>query len=140
MCFLTFEDRSGTVEVLIFPTLYPEARPFLESGEPFLLEGTVSLKEEETPKVLADRIVGVRELDSLPERRCLYLKFNSAEDRRIPEVLRLLKTYPGGEEVRFYFSDEGKYRYPPDRLQVDASETLIEALRELLGQGNVAIK
>ena len=69
MCFLTFEDRSGTVEVLIFPTLYPEARPFLESGEPFLLEGTVSLKEEETPKVLADRIVGVRELDSLPERR-----------------------------------------------------------------------
>ena len=51
-----------------------------------------------------------------------------------------MKTYPGGEEVRFYFSDEGKYRYPPDRLQVDASETLIEALRELLGHGNVAIK
>ena len=140
MCFLQFEDRSGTLEALIFPAVYPDVRKILDSGEPFLLEGTVSLREDEEPKVLANRLVAVEELSAGPGQFCLYVKLNSADDRRIPAVLELLREYPGEEEVRFYFASDGKYHYPPGRIRVRTGDGLPERLTALLGEQNVAVK
>ena len=140
MCFMQFEDRSGSLEALIFPAVYPEVRKVLESGEPFLMEGTVSLREDEEPKVLVNRLIGVRELPEGTEGFCLYVKLNSADDRRIPAVLELLREYPGEEEVRFYFASDGKYHYPPGKIRVRTGDGLPAQLSELLGEKNVAVK
>lgn len=140
MCFLEFEDRSGSLEALVFPTVYQESAKVLQSGEPFVIEGSVSQKEDETSKVLVNRIYGLGELSVEDAEKCLYLKLNSASDRRIPETLRLLRESPGTAEVKLYFAGDGKYHYPPGRLRVQANGKLLDELQELLGAENVALK
>ena len=140
MCFLEFEDRSGSLEALVFPAVYQEGLKVLQSGEPFVIEGSVSQKEDETSKVLVNRIYGLEELSGRGSEKCLYLKLNSASDRRIPEVLRLLRDHPGTAEVKLYFAGDGKYHYPPGRPRVQAVGKLLDELGELLGAENVALK
>ena len=139
MCFITFEDRSGTLEAVVFPGVYQESLKTLQSGEPFILEGSVSQKEDEAPKVLASRIFSLEQAGS-QAAQCLYLKLNSAGDRRIPETLRLLQDAPGEVEVRLFFADEGKYRYPPGKIRVKPDSRLLDELEGLLGAENVTLK
>ena len=140
MCFLTLEDRSGGIEVILFPTVYRDCRELLEKEEPLVIEGRVSLREDESPKVLADRVIGLAAFREAQPAGTLYLKLNAANDRRIPAVLELLATHPGRTPVRLFFADDKKYHYPPGRPAVSGDKALLEALSDLLGGENVALR
>ena len=140
MCFLTLEDRSGGIEVILFPTVYRDCRELLEKEEPLVIEGRVSLREDESPKVLADRVIGLAAFREAQPAGTLYLKLNAANDRRIPAVLELLAAHPGRTPVRLFFADDKKYHYPPGRPAVSGDKALLEALSELLGGENVALR
>ena len=46
MLFLTLEDLSGTMEVVLFPQAYRQAKDILSSSKPFLITGTVEMDTE----------------------------------------------------------------------------------------------
>ncbi|MBQ4042409.1 MAG: DNA polymerase III subunit alpha [Clostridia bacterium] len=52
MAFLTLEDRSGEIEVLVFPKVLSEYSPYLTVDSAVALRGTVSAREEEDVKIL----------------------------------------------------------------------------------------
>ena len=56
MAFLQLEDLYGTVEVIVFPNVYMSAVNLLQAEEPVVIRGTVNCKEEEAPKIIAERI------------------------------------------------------------------------------------
>jgi DNA polymerase-3 subunit alpha len=41
MLFLSFEDLQGTLDAILFPEVYRQAKPFISSTKPFLLSGIV---------------------------------------------------------------------------------------------------
>jgi DNA polymerase III alpha subunit len=43
MLFLTLEDLSGMLDVILFPQVYRQAREIISSGRPFLVTGMVEL-------------------------------------------------------------------------------------------------
>ena len=62
MAFVTVEDLYGQMEVVVFPNIYERFARFLSGESQILVEGKISLKEDEQPKILADRI---RPLESI---------------------------------------------------------------------------
>ena len=70
MAFVEVEDRFSSCEVIVFPNVLEEYAPLLYEGAVIQLEGTLSCKEEEEPKVIADRVVALPPADRLkiPEK------------------------------------------------------------------------
>ncbi|MBN1891195.1 MAG: DNA polymerase III subunit alpha [Clostridiales bacterium] len=55
MAFLQMEDIPGPFEVIVFPNTYREYASFLKENRPLLVSGKISIREDEAPKLIAER-------------------------------------------------------------------------------------
>ena len=51
MAFITLEDTSGSIEMLVFPPLYDQYRELLEENQVLYIEARLSIREEDTKLV-----------------------------------------------------------------------------------------
>ena len=65
MAFVQLEDMYGVTEVLVFPKVYERVSALLVEDTPVVMTGKLSVREEESPKLLLDRVAPLNELDSL---------------------------------------------------------------------------
>ena len=56
MGFVTLEDLTGQIEGLVFPKVYEQIGPLLQEDSVVVLSGKLSVREEEAPKLLVDRV------------------------------------------------------------------------------------
>ena len=146
MAFLQLEDLYGTTEVLVFPKVYERVSELLRTDSPVLLTGKLSVREEEAPKLLLDRVSRLGEEAPPPRERArsrsasqrgkLYLKL-TAEKREA--ALEILKRTPGRIPVYLYMEDEKKTYMAPGEYWVDEGYDFF-ALADLLGEDNVVYK
>ncbi len=58
MLFLTLEDLSGTLDVIVFPDLYRQVKQFAMSNQPMLITGVLEIdKGREEPTLKAEKMV-----------------------------------------------------------------------------------
>ena len=72
MAFVQLEDMVGTTEVLVFPKVYERVAPQLSQDAPVVMAGKLSVREDESPKLLLDNVAPLDQLDSFeaePRRR-----------------------------------------------------------------------
>ena len=70
MAFVELEDMYGVTEVLVFPKVYERVAAQLQQDAAVVMSGRLSIREEEAPKLLLDRVVPLRDLDAFkPEER-----------------------------------------------------------------------
>jgi DNA polymerase-3 subunit alpha len=62
MAFVDLEDLLGTVEVVVFPNVFERYHDLIEEDRVIAITGTVNFKEGEVPKLLADRVVDLKEM------------------------------------------------------------------------------
>ena len=62
MAFVDLEDLYGTIEVVVFPNVYERCEQLIAEDAAISVSGTVNFKEGEVPKILADRVVDLKEL------------------------------------------------------------------------------
>ena len=142
MAFLRLEDKTGGMEVVVFPNVYAQNTALLEEGQILLFSGRVSVKEEEQPKLICER---VSTLEAAAKQQpagsggTLYLKFSGKDDPVLPAVKGILARHPGEIEVVFYFADRKSYFAWKD-CRVDGSETLLKQLKMKLESGKVVYK
>ena len=55
MAFITIEDLTGTVEVIIFPRDYEKNRQWLEINEKVFISGRVSEEDEKASKLICEK-------------------------------------------------------------------------------------
>ena len=67
MAFVQLEDMYGVTEVLVFPKVYERVSAVLEQDAAVVMSGKLSIREEEAPKLLLDRVAPLRDLDALDE-------------------------------------------------------------------------
>lgn len=56
MAYVQFEDLYGSMELLVFPQTYERYAPLLGPGAALLVAGRISVREEEEPRLIVDRI------------------------------------------------------------------------------------
>ena len=165
MAFIEVEDRFGSCEVIVFPNVLDECSSSLFVGSVVQLDGTLSFKEDEEPKVIADRIVALPEPDKLklPDSsphaandslrvtkaqrnhvnngvQTLYLKVPSLSSREYLKARNLLEIFRGTTRVIFYLSETREQLMAPQSMWTKLNDTMLSELRYQLGEENVKIK
>ncbi len=144
MAFLSLEDPSGRVEVVVFAEVYGQVRDWLREDEPLaVVEGRAAPDEQNGGfKVTADT-VGTLEEARTGRARTLELAVSAAQlaDGAADRMGRLLTEYPGQCPVRIDYRIPGRARV---RLQMGApvrpEPGLLELLGEMLGEESVRLR
>ena len=136
MAFVTLEDLYGTIEVIVFPTIYKRYARLLDNDSTVIIQGKLSLKEEEEPKILCDRVIP---LTSSMNKK-LYLKIGAGSRVNISRQLNpILKKYSGNIPVILYVESIKQKSLADRNLWVKEDRGLIEELSKLLGNGCVKL-
>ncbi len=162
MAFITVEDRSGIMEIVVFPKILQQFGPLLYEGSVVMLDGTVNIKEEEDPKILLNGVSripkkedyveqnvpanttkdeqSIRKYDSAAKKLTLYLKLFNMEGKEYKKVRNLLEIFDGNTPVVLYLTESGKKLMAPQNLWVDINDVLLRELKKILGNDSVKLK
>ena len=167
MAFTEVEDRFGVCEVIVFPNVLEESRDALYPGAIVEINGTLSMKEEEEPRVLADKITALPPASQLkdysPERgkpdvrptgvkqpadrdrkplqgQTLYLRVPSLDSIQYRKAKNILEIFGGNTRVIFYLSETKEKLLAPRSLWTAVNPTMMGELSFQLGEENVVLK
>ncbi|MEW6428460.1 MAG: DNA polymerase III subunit alpha [Thermodesulfobacteriota bacterium] len=136
MAFLTLEDASGEVEVLIFPAVYARAADLLGSDGPIVVAGS-TLREERGVKVIAEEVLTLEEARSrFTARTHIMLKAAQLNRGRLESLRKLLRQHPGPcpLSLTVHFDQRGEVDLaPPEDFTVRPGSELARDAGELLG-------
>jgi DNA polymerase-3 subunit alpha len=60
MAFITLEDLFGSMEIIVFPTILTRYSALLVNENAVFIDGRISIKEEEQPKIICDSVRPIR--------------------------------------------------------------------------------
>ncbi|MBE5806837.1 MAG: DNA polymerase III subunit alpha [Clostridiales bacterium] len=152
MAFVQLEDLYGTTEVLVFPKVLERVGAELAPESPVLMSGRLSVREEESPKLLLDQVwpLGADVPEEPPKRRYerpaphtnkewtqrLYIKLHDADRQN---VLNVLRETPGHIPVVLYIIEEKKAWMAPREYWVSGGYDF-GALAKYAGADGIVVK
>ena len=136
MAFLTVEDLAGSVEVLVFPKDYEKRRDMLIKDEKVFIRGRASVGDEPVGKLICEQIIP---FSQVPRELWIQYADKDAYLAGEKELLDLLKTSDGNDNVIIYLGRERAKKVLPRNWNVWAGEALVTTLSEMLGEKNVKV-
>ena len=144
MAYVTLEDATGSVELMVFSRVLEESGSYLQVNLPILVRGKLALREDKPPQLLCDQVVPLSQVSGQPVPPTpqkalagkLYLRFPGGEDPRLDRVKDLFVLFPGQQAAVLYLADSG--RRLGARCQIHPA--MVQELRELLGEENVVVQ
>jgi len=166
MAFVTIEDRSSSIEMLVFPKNYEKFGYLVQTDTVIAVSGTLSVREDEDVKLIANKIIplvsdmniaaGVKpdsfddstkkepkaisvpkiQVPSSPKK--IYLRVDSEQSEAAKRSRAICQIFEGTIPVIFYFSDTKEYQKTP--IYINAAPFVLNELSELLGAENVVVK
>lgn len=166
MAFAAIEDSGAGVEMIVFPKTLAIHAGILAENVPLIVDGRISLREEEAPKIICERVFGINEADRLPPleqsaRRSasqgdnhtstvrndrprgnpiLYLRVPSMESEQFERALKVIKIFDGVSRVFIRCADSGQMVEAPKQYRVMMNTVMLDELGRILGKENVAIR
>ena len=146
MAFLTIEDLTGSVEVLVFPNDYEKSRELLNLDERLFIRGRVSQEDDKPSKLIAEKIWRFEEVPAE-----LWIRFDTMdqycasekelmelllESQRIPEIR---KTVPASR-IAVFVQNPRCVKNLTFTSQIYLPESLTGNLRSRFGEENVIQK
>lgn len=137
MAFLTLEDLTGSIEIIVFPKLFEKLRDRITQDSLVIIRGRLNLKEEELPKVICEDIEGLELISGSK----LYIKrndFNQVKEARF-RLKEITKEFRGNTPI-FLFDEQKKQTYKlSNDFWVDLTEEAFETICEQFGNENVKV-
>ena len=141
MAFVTVEDRTGEIEVVVFARQYLGSAGLLVTESPIVVRGTISVRDEEKPKILMNSCERLLTDDEFAKDRpqTLYLRVASTDTPAAVQALAELRRAPGDRPVVLYDISHARYVRLAD-CKVHISDSLCGTLAALLGPDNVVVR
>ena len=139
MAFLTLEDLTGSIEVIVFPKTLENVKNLCVTDSLVIVKGRISLKEDEAPKLLCESIEPLEKINSSK----VYLRAdNEIEAKKLSIRLKeILKEEHKGDTPIYLVAmrERQKYRVPRDRW-IALNSDIISVLRKNFGEENVKVE
>ena len=136
MAYVTLEDDTASMELLIFSRTLNECSPYLKEGMPVVARGKLSVRDEKAPQLLCDSLTPLSEPpESVVQAKKLYIRV-PAEGALLEKIKLVFSMFPGEEQAVIVLVDSRKKL--GTRCQIH--NALVEDLRERLGDENVVVK
>ena len=136
MAFITLEDLTGSVEVIVFPKDFEKNREFLEEEQKIFVQGRVSVGDDPVGKLVCEKLIPFQ---ALP--RQLWLQFADKEvyDQKQELVMNALRSWEGQDQVVIYLAKERAKKVLPANWRVSCDAELLRNLYQILGEKNVRV-
>ena len=153
MAFCGLEDLYGDLEMIVFPKVLAMYSGLLNVGNIILVEGKISVKDDEI-KLLAEKIsvapktVDVKietdnnknSKDTTKQKKGLFLRISAQNREEIEAIKNLLSIFEGKTPVYLFFTDTKKYEFLGMEYLTDVNNPLINELKYKLGDENVVLR
>ncbi|HOP11995.1 MAG TPA: DNA polymerase III subunit alpha [Oscillospiraceae bacterium] len=157
MAFVSIEDKTAGLEVVVFSDLYAKSADLLVNGKALSFSGRISVRENDDNeqesfevKLIADNITAPDEsnLPPVPEQSAepisdskngLYLKLLSKDDPNMEQVKYIVQFSIGDTPLFCYFKNTKKLVRAPRNMWVTPTDGLLRQFRSLLGEENVKL-
>lgn len=133
MAFLNAEDKTGGIEIVVFPDKYEQYKTFFTDDKILIIDGSISIKENEAPKLILNTVADAEKYRSSR----IYVKVPSKESEEFVRILNILRKSSGNTEVFAYFSDTAKY-VRLNNYSINYNDNIINELINVVGDENVA--
>ena len=136
MAYITIEDLTGMVEVIIFPRDYEKYQRYLNADEKVFVVGRASVEDDKNGKIICERIV------PFDETGCeLWFQFATIEAYKEKEsvLMDILRDSDGNDEVVIYVANPKAIKRLGKNQTVGVNEELLQILKNYLGENNVKV-
>ena len=160
MAYVTVEDESASIELVVFPRSLQQCGAYLTEDSAVLLTGRIDAREDEAPKVLLNEAQPLTEsavsstlakenpqqsvyTDQQPAKLApqkLFLRIASMQGDEWPQIKAILLTQPGDTPVYLYPTDTKKKTLAARRYWCQPDVPFLEKLRFLLGEEDVIMQ
>ncbi len=137
MAFLTVEDLTGSMEVIVFPRDYENnSAQLVEEGKVFI-KGRVSLEDGRDGKLICEKITP---FDAVPRK--LWVRFPDMEAYQSDssQLMETIREYSGKDQVIIYIEKTRLRKVLPPGQRVRAEKELLDKLMSLYGDKNIIVQ
>ncbi|PLX86836.1 MAG: DNA polymerase III subunit alpha [Desulfuromonas sp.] len=136
MAFVTLEDLSGSVEMVVFPETYAAGMELFQGEEPLLVAGELDVGEEAC-KLLVNEVMLLRDArEQHTERVRIRLTTPGLNDVQLRSLKQIVQRYRGGCSVHLHVVIPNRSEtiiQLPDRLRMAASDEAMAEAEALFG-------
>ena len=141
MAYVTLEDDTGGMELLVFSRTLNESGSYLKANFPVLAHGKLSVRDEKAPQLLCDKVFPLEDgmvKEGGPQAlQKLYLRLKNERDPHLERVNCILTMFPGQSKVVLYLEEEDKRL---GGVTCGLHEALLAELKLVLGEDAVVVK
>ncbi len=94
MAFLSFEDLSGSIEVIVFPKVLLDCDNILKSDMPIVINGRIDASESEMPKLIARSITPLNTSD-----RAAVIEIAKGEEKLLDKLHPIVLKHKGSDTL-----------------------------------------
>ena len=134
MAFATLEDLYGSIEVIIFENCYLQCSNELIDENIVLVEGRLSIREDEDTKIVAREIKKFEDTKS----KSLYINITNLSEEKKNQLRGALKFFTGDKNNVPVVIINKERHDPAGGLYV--TKDILEELQEIVGQENEKIE
>ena len=154
MAFLELEDLYGTIEVIVFPQTLKEYNSILNEDSIVYIKGKLSIKEEESAKLIAREIKDINDKSSFKINNYnnsyaknkkqsssgIFVKIDTIDNQQlINSIEKILIQYKGNDDI-YVCTEQPRRMFKWNSMKVNLNSPLEIKLQELLGKENVKVK
>jgi DNA polymerase III subunit alpha len=137
MAFVTLEDLTGSMEIIVFPKTYETYADLLKEDAKVFIQGRASQEEERDSKLLASSVVS---FDAVP--REVWIRFHDTEEYKsgYEDLMKLVDRHGGRDQVVIYVEKPRGMKKLPAGQGIRAGEETLEELKTRFGSENVTVR
>jgi DNA polymerase-3 subunit alpha len=143
MAFVTLEDLSGFVEMVVFPEVYQASMELLKGEEPLLVSGSLDIGEESC-KLLVTDVLSLSDVkERLTKRVHFRLTTPGLSESQLQSLKDILGRYRGNCDVLLHLVIPNRSETIislPEKLRVSASDEIMDAAEKLFGYNVVTFE
>lgn len=137
MAFITVEDLYSNIEVIVFPKTFERYKAFISEDNIVIINGRVSIREEEQPKILCESIKNLTKLNV--KKIYILTESRSAAKDAAEEIKPEIAKFRGNIPIYICTKKErSKFMLNRD-LWVSDNQSILSYLKEKFGDENVKI-
>jgi DNA polymerase-3 subunit alpha len=144
MAFITIEDYSGTAEAIAFSDVYAQFKDHLQPDAMVLLDGKISIKEEEDQaKILINEVIPLAEAwDKYSKNLRVNFITTQLDDAKIQHIKTLLQSSKGKCPIyiNIITPDNREYVIKSKKMMARPTHDLFKQLQHSLGEKNVWVE
>ena len=132
MAFVTLEDMYGSLECIVFPKVLMQYSHVLQEGEVVVMEGKLSIRDDEEPKILCEKATPIEGAENTP--RTVFIKIPDKNSSAIEGLTKAAKEHPGTVNVCIYIESTKERFNVPDKLKVSGTQKCVSDLEKCFGK------